>query len=260
MSVLVDRPKPHILRLLINRPDKRNAIDHNVRQALIETLQAVPSDGQTRAIVLGGTAGTFSAGGDLASMAGLDEQGARQRMQHIHRLCRLIEQMPVPIVAAVEGFCAGAGVGLALLCDRIVGGPSSRFLFPFMRLGLVPDWGCLRTLPARVGVAAARRMMLSEEILSAEEATHIGLLDELAEGDVLAAALEQAERMSALPQVAFMLMKRRLQQPSQSFNEELQREEEDQALLLVSPDFSEGFSAFVDKRQPVFRDHVGNQS
>lgn len=260
MGILIDRPAPGILRLLINRPDKRNAINHDVRQALIDALTAARVDEKTRAIVIGGVAGTFSAGGDLGSMADLDEAGARQRMQHIHRLCRLIEQMPVPVVAAVEGFCAGAGVGLALLTDRIVADPSSRFLFPFMRLGLVPDWGSLHTLPARIGVAAARRVMLGGEVISAEQAARIGLLDELVDTDVMAAAIEHAERLAALPQVAFARMKRRLRQPSQSFAEELQREEDDQAVLLLAEDFREGFTAFTEKRPPLFSDRVGRDS
>lgn len=251
MSVLLDHPATGVWRLLINRPDKRNAINHDVRQALIEHLLAARHDPSCRAVVLGGVGGVFSAGGDIASMADLNEAGARERMQHIHQLCRLLESLPLPVVAAAEGFCAGAGVGMALLTDVIVAGPSSKFLFPFMRLGLAPDWGTLRTLPARVGVAAAKNMLLHGQVISGERALNSGLVDELAD-DVMAAAVNRAVQLAALPHDAFARMKRRLQQPAASFADELQREEDDQAVLLLAADFREGFAAFAEKREPQF--------
>lgn len=258
MVVLLDHPAPGVLRLLINRPDKRNAINHEVREALFDALQAALQDEQCRAVVIGGVGGMFSAGGDIASMADLDEAGARQRMQHIHQLCRRLQDFPLPVVSAAEGFCAGAGVGMALLGDLIVAGPSSKFLFPFLRLGLAPDWGSLRTLPARVGVAVAKRMLLQGEVINGADAHRLGLVDELVEGDVMAAAVGHAERLAALPQDAFARMKRRLGEPADSFAEELQREEDDQAVLLLATDFREGFAAFNDKRPPYFTRRVAH--
>jgi 2-(1,2-epoxy-1,2-dihydrophenyl)acetyl-CoA isomerase len=251
MSVLLDHPAPGIWRLLINRPDKRNAINHEVRQALIENLQASRRDPGCRAVVLGGVAGMFSAGGDIASMADLTEAGARQRMQHIHQLCHLLESLPLPVVAAAEGFCVGAGVGMALLADVIVASPASKFQFPFMRLGLTPDWGSLRTLPARVGLGKAKQMLSHGQVISGEQALASGLVDELSD-QPMAAAISYATLLAALPQDAFARMKRRLNQPAASFAEELQREEDDQAVLLLGADFREGFAAFNDKREPRF--------
>lgn len=252
MSVLLDHPAPGVWRLLINRPEKRNAINHEVRQALLDHLLAARRDADCRALIIGGVGGVFSAGGDIDSMAGLDEAGARGRMQHIHQLCRALESMPLPVVAAAEGFCAGAGVGMALLADMIVAGSSSKFLFPFMRLGLAPDWGSLRTLPARVGVAAAKQMLSHGQIISGEQALASGLVDELAGGEVMATAIHRAEQLAALPQQAFARMKQRLQQPAANFAAELQREEDDQAVLLLGEDFREGFAAFQEKREPRF--------
>lgn len=253
MSLLLDRPADHVLRLRINRPDKRNAIDHAVREALTEALLGARDDAHTRAIVIGGVDGNFSAGGDIASMHELSEADARGRMQHIHRLCRVLRDTPQPVVAAVEGHCAGAGIGLALLGDAVIAGRTSKFLFPFFRLGLVPDWGLLRTLPARVGIAAARRMLLSGRVIPGDEAARSGLADELVgEADVMDAALERARMLAALPQAAFAAMKQRLLHASAGFDEELQREEDDQARLLLGVDFREGFAAFGEKRAPDF--------
>ncbi|PMX27451.1 MULTISPECIES: enoyl-CoA hydratase/isomerase family protein [unclassified Pseudomonas] len=252
MTIQIDRPVPGVLRLLIDRPEKRNAINHEVRQALIEALIIAREQTDCRAIVLGGVGEVFSAGGDIASMVDLDEDGARERMRHIHQLCCLIEQTPVPVISAVEGICAGAGVGLALLGDIIIAGTTSKFMFPFMRLGLTPDWGSLRTLPARVGVAAAKRMLISDQVICGEEAVRIGLADEFVVCGVMATAVNRAAKMACLPQDAFARMKRRLADPAASFAEELQKEEDDQAVLLLAEDFQEGYAAFNEKRIPAF--------
>ena len=101
--VLVDRPAKHVARLLINRPDKRNAIDHDVRQGLMDGLSQVLGDRSTRALLLGGVGGVFSAGGDLPSMLGLNEAQARERMQHVHRLCRMVANAHVPPAWSATG-------------------------------------------------------------------------------------------------------------------------------------------------------------
>lgn len=251
--VVVDSPAEGICRILINRPAKRNAIDYDVRQQMYDALLAARADTRVRALVLGGVAGVFSAGGDLDTMGGLDEAGARARMQHIHRLCRLLGHFPVPVVSAVEGFCAGAAVGMALLGDYIVVGQDSRVIFPFMGLGLVPDWGAMLTLPRRVGVARARQLMTGGNITRGEEAYRMGLADEyVGDGDIMAAAIRQAGTMARLPQAAFARFKERLNFPAASLEDELQREADDQAVLLTGPEFGEGYDAAISKRTPDF--------
>ncbi len=251
--VLIDRPADGVLRLRIHRPDKRNAIDHAVRQALTEALQSARGDASVRAIVFGGSDGVFSAGGDLPSMVGLTESQARERMRHIHVLCRCVADVGVPVVSAVEGFGAGGAVGLALLGDRIVVGQGSKLLFPFLRLGLAPDWGLLRTLPLRVGLPAARRLLTDGGIVDGAEAARIGLADEyVGEDDVMQAAVSRAVSLAQLPLQAFARMKARLDHASASLDDEFRREEDDQAALLRSEDFVEGYAAFGERRDPRF--------
>lgn len=254
--VRIDHPAPQIARLLINRPDKRNAIDWAVRQQLGEALSQIEAQaarGEVRALVLGGVAGTFSAGGDLPSMVGLDEAGARERMRHIAALCRRMAALQLPVVSAIEGFGAGAAVGLALLGDRIVVGEGTRILFPFLRLGLVPDWGQLSTLPARVGLPVARRLLASDQPVSGLQALQIGLADALvADADVMTEALRQAAALAALPGEAFARMKARLNVPSASLDAELAREEDDQTVCLRTAEFREGYAAFAERRAPDF--------
>lgn len=251
--VLVDRPAPQVARLLINRPDKRNAIDHDVRQQLTEALAALLGDATVRAIVFGGAQGVFSAGGDVPSMVGLTEAQARERMRHIHRLCQLIAEAGVPVVSAIEGIGAGAAVGLALMGDRIVVGEGTKILFPFLKLGLVPDWGQLLTLPRRVGLPMARRILTDGAPVSGAEAHRIGLADTLvADAQVMASAVAQAAELALLPREAFARMKARLNHPSTSLAEELAREENDQAVCLLGEDFVEGHDAYVNKRAADF--------
>jgi 2-(1,2-epoxy-1,2-dihydrophenyl)acetyl-CoA isomerase len=174
-------------------------------------------------------------------------------MRHIARLCRQIHAMEVPGVTAMQGFSAGACVGLALLGDHVVVGPSTRILFPFLRLGLVPDWGLLYTLPQRIGLTAARRLLLSSDPVPGARAYEIGLADELADdAEVMSAAVHRAALLGALPATAFTRLKRRLNLRSRTFEEELEREENDQSELLLGADFREGYAAFMDKRPPDF--------
>jgi len=253
--VLVDRPVPHVARLLINRPDKRNAINFDVRQHLTEALGTLLGDASVRAIVFGGAQGVFSAGGDVPSMVDLNEAQARERMQHIHVLCRLIAGAGVPVVSAIEGIGAGAAVGLALMGDRIVVGEGTKILFPFLKLGLVPDWGQLLTLPRRVGLPMARRILSDGTPVSGAEAHRIGLADRLvADAQVMVTAIAQAAELALLPREAFARMKARLNHPSTTLAEELAREQTDQALCLLGDEFVEGHDAYANKRAA---DYVG---
>ncbi len=251
--VLLDHPAPHVARLRINRPDKRNAIDFDVREQLTQMLGQLLNDRATRALVIGGVGGVFSAGGDVPSMRGLTQEQARARMEHIHVLCRLVAGARLPVVSAMEGIAAGAVVGLALLGDRIVGGPGTRVMFPFLRLGLAPDWGQLLTLPRRVGIGHARRILTSGETVGGEEAHRIGLLDVLVPDDqVMDMAVRQAAELARLPQEAFSRMKQRLGEVSGSLAEELDREAADQTGCLLGDEFEEGYAAYSEKRAPDF--------
>jgi 2-(1,2-epoxy-1,2-dihydrophenyl)acetyl-CoA isomerase len=252
--VLVDRPARHVARLLINRPDKRNAIDHEVRQGLMEGLTQLFGDTSTRALLFGGVGGVFSAGGDLPSMRGLNEAQARTRMQHVHALCRLVASARIPIVSAIEGIGAGGAIGLALLGDHIVVGDNTKILFPFLKLGLTPDWGQLLTLPRRVGLSAARRLLMSDSTLRGSEASALGLADTLvADAYVMKTALEKATVLAEMPIEAFSRTKARLNGPPQLLEDALKREEDDQAVCLLGAEFAEGYEAFRTKRIPDFK-------
>ncbi len=252
-KLVLDRPAAGVLRLLINRPEKRNAIDFDVRQQLTDAFAWLATQPSVRALVLGGVGGHLSAGGDLPSMVNLAAADARARMRHIAALCRLVYGCRLPIVTAMEGVSAGACVGLALLGDHIVVGEHTRILFPFMKLGLIPDWGLLHTLPRRLGLPAARRLLVSGDTVSGVDAARLALADEVvADEAVMVNTVRRAAEFAALPRAAYARMKQRLAFPAMSLDEDLQREEDDQAALLLGADFREGYAAFQEKRAADF--------
>ncbi|MGE4321650.1 MAG: enoyl-CoA hydratase/isomerase family protein [Sphingobium sp.] len=252
-NIAVDRPAPHVLRVLINRPAKLNAVDFNVREEMYHALKEGLADPSIRALVLGGVGGNLSAGGDVPSMIGLSEAEAQARLRHIHRLCRLVAEAPVAVVTAAEGWAAGASVGLSMLGDYIIVGPSTKILVPFFKLGLIPDWGMMRTLPQRVGIGRARRIIFESQTIKGEEAVQIGLADILADdAAVMDTALAKAAELARMPRGALALVKQRWATPPASFEEDLAREEADQVQLLRGEDFKEGFAAFTEKRGADF--------
>jgi 2-(1,2-epoxy-1,2-dihydrophenyl)acetyl-CoA isomerase len=255
MSVVVyEITAPGIARIAINRPDKRNAVSPEARNALIDVVSNALGDNTVRAIVISSTEGHFCAGGDIDSMTNLDVSSGRVRMKENHRLVRLLAEAEKPIVAGVEGFAVGAGAGIALLCDSIVLAKSGALGFPFFRIGLTPDYGILFTLARRVGQAKARQILLYAEMRKGQDAVDIGLADELvSDGQAEARAIERAQAMAAMPPHAFALTKRHLAMEPQSLEEALEMETMSQSLAFVGSELEEGRAAFLEKRKPEFR-------
>ena len=254
LFVTIDTPADGVVRIGLNRPEKRNAINPELRYALIDALTAARDDEDVHAIVIAGNGGHFCAGGDIDSMAGVTVQGARARMKSNHRMVRLIAESEKPVIAAVQGFAVGAGAGIALLADTVVMGQGATFGFPFFRIGLVPDYGLLYSLPRRVGVARARQIMLYARMLKGEDALDAGLADDMVgDGDVEARAVELARELAAMPPMAFAIAKRQLGLFPANLESALEMEAMAQAVCMTSSEFTEGSGAFKEKRKPNFR-------
>lgn len=244
-TILSETIAPAVQRITLNRPDKRNALDLQTRTALAEAVDAAVADEQVGAIVLTGAGGNFCAGGDILSMAGQTISSARARMKPVHRVVRSLARSEKPIVAAVEGHAAGAGAGLALLCDVIVAGRNAAFAFPFLKLGLIPDCGLLHTLPARVGTAAARRILLTSASLTAQEGERRGLVDHLvADGEVQSEALNVASALAAMPRTALAMIRNGIPLSLASLEAALDYEMIGQASCMTSDDFIEKLAVF----------------
>jgi 2-(1,2-epoxy-1,2-dihydrophenyl)acetyl-CoA isomerase len=252
-ELLIDHPAPHVRRLLINRPEARNAINAVVRDALYAALIAASGDHSVRAVIIGGAGGFFSAGGDLPSMVGIAPEAARARMADGHKIVDLLWMFPKPVIASVERAAAGAGAGIALLADRVVMGSGATLLFPFLRLGLVPDWGLVQTVLRRAGQARSTQIFFDGKPVASEAAIAAGLADLAVDDDaVMTRSIEEAERLAALPQQAVARLKFLLRQGSGTDPLNLALEAEAQVACLTGPEFVEGYAAFKEKRPPDF--------
>ncbi|WP_231644889.1 enoyl-CoA hydratase/isomerase family protein [Sciscionella sediminilitoris] len=238
----------------LNRPAKRNAIDLELRVVLAQRLEAAMADPQIRAIVLTGHGGTFCAGGDISTMRRQPSEQTVPRAEAAQRVVRAVWTGGKPVIAAVEGFAFGAGTALALACDRIVASNDSVFSTTFTGVGLAGDMGIFASLPARVGAAQARQLMLFPRRLPGEQAYHLGMLDELVEpGHALERAVEEAGSVAEGPPLALAEIKRMLAAWPRDPLAVLEDEVRTQAELFDTEDFEEGVAAFHEHRKPVFR-------
>lgn len=250
-AVLREDPADGVVRVVLNRPAKRNALGPQLRAELYDALATALADEKTRAVILTGAGGVFSAGGDIDSMDGLDAVSAHRRISEAHGIVRLLAGARKPVVAAVEGWAAGAGAGLAVLADTVVAGRSARFLFPFLRVGLVPDVGLAATLALRVGAARARQMLFYGRPVEAEEALATGLVDEVVDDDAVGeVALERAGALAAMAPFALGGTKQLLEVAG--LERILELEAGLQPLCLLSEESAEARAAFREKRQPRF--------
>jgi enoyl-CoA hydratase/carnithine racemase len=240
----------NVLILTINYPQRKNAIAPAVRAALEDAIERAHLDKAVRAIVITGAGGTFCAGGDISSMDVGTALDGRDRMRRTHRLVRLMAKGAKPLVAAVEGWAAGAGMAVACACDTIVAAEDARFVAGFHKIGLMSDMGLPYFLPRRVSVGRARRILFYHEVTNALDGERIGLVDYLAPpGKALEVALEKAHFLAAEAAGPIELTKKIL---AEGLDEALADEQTFQGLLFTTSDFQEGRAAFLEKRKPKF--------
>jgi enoyl-CoA hydratase/carnithine racemase len=239
-----------VLILTLDYPERRNALAQPLRERMHDLLDAAQGDSAVRAVIVTGAGGTFCAGGDLTGMDIADAAAGRERMRRTHRLIRLMVAGRLPIVAAVEGWCVGAGLSIACACDTIVAAEDARFMAGFGKVGLMPDLGLPFTLPARIGSARARQLFLYNTQLAAPEAERIGLVDRIApKGKALDAAMEFGRILAAQAPLPIALTKRML---AEGLDRALEDERHFQTLCFLSEDHAEGKAAFLGKREPRF--------
>ena len=237
----------------MNLPDKRNALLPPLREALIGALEAAMAAPACRAIVLTGSGPTVCAGGDLDGLAALDPQAVRSRMARGQELIRLLAAGPKPVVAAVNGAAHGAGLSLAAACDFVVASDVAKFGAVFAKVGLMADFGLLWSLPRRIGIGHAKRLLYGGLVIDAAEAHALGLADELAAPEAtVGRAMALARGFADGPPVAIALMRRAFARDTSSLEAALALELDGQTHLFSTEDFTEGRTAFRERRPPRF--------
>ena len=255
--VLLEQRGP-VSYLTINREDKRNALNHELVQALTEALDRLAMDESVRVIVLGGAGRVFSAGADLASLQALQEATPMQNVRDSRHLARLFEAIylhPKPILAKVHGHAIAGGCGLAAVCDISIAARSAKFGFTEVRIGFVPAIVMVFVV-RKLGEAAARDLLLRGRLLEAEEAAACGLITEAVAAERLAERVDEVARelASETSASAVALTKRMLAQVrGMGLHEALDLAVQTNAFARGTADCRAGISAFLNKQDPPWR-------
>ena len=175
--VLLSRHDSTLL-ITLNRPERRNAFDLEMRKAIGEAVFTARDTEDVKAVVIAGSGGAFCAGGDLKSLSAEERpvSADRDRIRRLHPWFRELVNLEKPVIAAVDGPAFGAGFNLALACDFVIGTPSARFCAVFARIGLVPDLGGFYLLPRIVGLQRAKELVFTAREVGADEALRLGIL------------------------------------------------------------------------------------
>ena len=253
-TVLVDRADG-IATVTMNRPEARNALDLTMREEMLGALDEIERDPAMRVVVLTGAGGHFSAGGDVKSMQQKHTAAdGRARVEMLNRFVLRLFNFSKPTIAMVDGYAVGAGCNIALGCDMIIASDRAKFGEVFLKIGLVPDGGGTWLLQRVVGLAKAKELVLTAEIIDAAEALRIGLVNRV----VAAAELERAtralaSRIAAGPPLAATLAKSLLNRAATAdLAAALEGEAFGQSIAITSDDHAEGVRAFLDKRSATF--------
>jgi 2-(1,2-epoxy-1,2-dihydrophenyl)acetyl-CoA isomerase len=257
--VLLNQLEAGVLTLTLNRPERLNALNIALIQALLSAAQTAAADSACRAVLITGAGRGFCAGADLADRA-LGPGSARPDLgqaleKGLNPLVRALRSIPKPVVCAVNGPAAGAGANLALACDIVLAAKSAQFLQAFARIGLIPDAGGTFILPRLVGDARARALMMLADAIGAEEAAAWGMIYRAVDDqELMGEAYTLAERLAAGPTHALGLMKRALAaSPGASLDAQLDLERDLQREAGARDEYVEGVRAFLEKRPADFR-------
>jgi enoyl-CoA hydratase len=248
--IAVDRDGA-VATVTVDRQEALNALDPETLTELRDRLVEVAGDADVHAVVLTGAGErAFVAGADIKAMAQMDLERARAWGALGHETALLLETMPKPVIAAVNGFALGGGCELALACDVRYASTAAKLGQPEVAIGIIPGWGGTQRLPAVIGIGAAKELIMSGRLVDADEALRLGLVNAVfPPGELMAKALELAQSLAAKSPLVLAAAKRAV---NLTFHGDLSAEEAAFAGLFGSEDQREGMAAFIEKREPRF--------
>ncbi len=249
-NIILEKQGP-LATLTFNRPDALNALNNQTRAEFRTALADVAADDTIFVLILTGNGRAFVAGSDIKELRRTTPLDAHK----ILRLGEVIEKLPKPVIAAVNGFAMGGGCEIVMACDIIVASEKAKFGQPEINLGIIPGGGGTQRLPRLVGVCKAKELILTGDVISASEAERIGLVNKVVPLDELIPTVTaMATKIAAKSQAAVRIAKAAINRGMQTGLESgLAYEREMYSLSLSLEDKEEGINAFVEKREPLFK-------
>ncbi|WP_337017525.1 enoyl-CoA hydratase/isomerase family protein [Oceanobacillus massiliensis] len=255
MSEVVNvRNQNKIAYISMNRPEKRNALSVDMANQLLDAFHDADRGEEIRAIIFTGEGKAFSSGGDLETLDSLNNTAEIiTYMKQALAVIQTIRQLDKYVISAVHGFAAGAGFSLAIAADFIVADTDAKFVSSFTNVGIIPDLGLLKALSDKLPSAVAKEWISSGKPVSAQEAYEKGIVNRVADGNLLEEAAEFARFIVEGPPLANRFVKQLVNHSNElTFDTNDMQEMAVQTLLLQSEDNKEGIQAFFEKRKPIF--------
>jgi len=257
-KTLLFNVRDHVAHIILNRPDAANSINEEMGKDLMHASLRCDEDPDIRAVLISGAGKMFSGGGDLKAFSAKGEQlpyHVKEITTYLHAAMSRLTRMDAPVVAAVHGAAAGAGLSIAIACDIVIAAETTRFMVAYTRAGLTPDGSATYFLPRLVGFKRALELTLTNRMFSAKEALEWGLVTRVVpDNELLEQAQAMALHLASGPTRAYGIAKRLLHS-GWTETLETQMENESQAIAhsTRTEDAREGITAFLEKRPPKFK-------
>lgn len=256
MSSVLLKIKNNVGHITLNRPEKFHSFNREMALLLQDILDDCATNNEVRCIYLTGSGKAFCAGQDLGEVTG-DNPATFDKIlaEHYNPIITRIRNIPKPVVCAVNGVAAGAGVNIALCCDIVLANESASFIQAFSKIGLIPDCGGTYFLPRLIGLQKATALMMLGDKVSAMEAERIGMIYKYFPAEIFSEeTIKIAETLAQMPTKAFALTKQALNHSlHNNLEQQLHFEDKLQFKAAHTEDYKEGVSAFIEKRIPTFK-------
>lgn len=240
--------------ITFDQPKSMNALKSEVFVELLDAIHSIKTNNLVRALIITGNGKAFVAGADISEMSEMGVMEAKERINFAHNCFREIENLDIPVIAAINGYALGGGCELALACDIRIAAKEAKFGQPEVNLGIIPCYGGTQRLPRLIGKGNAMNLILTGELIDATEAYRIGLIQKLVDSDqLMEAAKDIAEIIKNKGPVAIKVAKQVINKGvSSDIDIALAYEETAGSLLFSTKDQKEGMKAFLEKRKPEF--------